>query len=260
MPRCTSLRNKFLCNSAYWLLLSITLVIMPSFANAATKVMQIITLENRPSEDILASIKTHLPKGTQASKQGQQIILSGTTQQVTQLQELIKQLDIPLQTWRVLFAQSSINMQEKQQANTRSYSTRKVETSALLVSEGASAKFEQGFWVPVDINSGQQRSRGYEWLAGGIWVSITPLGDELRVHFSSHNLTKQPNTLARSPSFTGQGIESHLNLQLGNWVTLGSESQLAELIPDPKRRYTGGSKNDFYSLCVETIEQATCPR
>lgn len=222
--------------------------------------IQLVELKNRSATEVIKAIKPHLPKGAVVSQQGQQLVLSGKASDLEQLEVLINALDLPVQTWRVFFAQGQVNLQASQQTSTRHYSTARSDVFELLVREGVAARLERGFWIPVQVGSGRERSTGYEWLSSGIWVTVNPVGDQLVLSLSTQEAKLGKQNLAQAPRFSGRQLEGEVALQPGKWVTLGSEAQLAAQIPDASRRYRGGSNSDFYSICIEASDKPTCPR
>lgn len=236
----------------------VSLTLTSKFAVAAYGI-KLVAVKEREAAKILLSVQQHLPAGAKASSQGQQIILSGQPEDLAQLEALIQALDVPLPVWRVLFAQGHINLQAAQASRARSYSTARVDIYELLVAEGANAKMERGFWYPVQTKRYGSTVHGFEWLAGGILLSVASLGENLHVSFSSQQAEPVNRQLGEA-KVAGRKLVGDLNLQPGQWVTLGSEAHLAQLIPDASRRYSGGSTNNFFSLCIEEASAATCPR
>lgn len=249
------------------LLLMLQCIVPQAMADDVHKI-QLIELKHRSAIEIIAAIKPHLPQGSVASQQGQKLVLSGKASNLEQLVILINALDSPVQAWRVFFAQGQINLQESQQKNTRHYSTARSEIFELLVREGAQARLERGFWVPVKTVSGNEnyRASGYEWISSGFWVAVEPVGLQLVLNITTQQA--QPNrqnlnpsaSLGRTTSFSGRQFESEVALDLGKWTTLGSEAQLAAQIPERSRRYSGGSSNEYYSICIEASNKPNCPR
>ncbi|GLR64637.1 hypothetical protein [Marinospirillum insulare] len=245
---------------AFLLLLLLVQCIVPEVKAEDAHKIQLIELEHRPATEILSAIKPHLPKGAAASLQNQKIVLSGQSSDLAQLAILIDALDQPALAWRVLFAQGQINLEATQQKSIRHYSTARSDIFELLVREEGEARLERGFWIPVETMVGQQRQTGYEWLASGVWVSVKPLGDQLIVNLTSQQ-AKQGNTNARGRThFAGRQFEGEVALHLGRWTTLGSEAKLAAQNANAARRYVGGSTSEFYSICIELSDQASCPR
>ncbi len=232
-------------------------IIPQVIADDAHKI-QLIKLQHRPATEILAAIKPHLTQGTVASQSDQKLIISGKAANLEQLTALVHALDQPVQGWRVLFAQGQVNLQEVQLSNVRHYSTAH---SEVLVREGIPARLEKGFWIPVETGRGNNRKTGYEWLASGFWVAVQAVGDQLLLNLSTQQAKPNQKNLGQSsPSFIGRQFEGMVTLQLGQWTTLGSEAQLAAQIPSTSRRYTGGSNNEYYSICIESSHLASCPR
>ena len=250
----------FALDSVAILLLLLALCIVPHANAESAHKIQLIELKHRPAIEILAAIKPHLPRGTKVSQQNQKLVLSGETASLEQLAVLINALDQPVPSWRVFFAQGQVNLQASQQNAVRHYSTARTEMFEVLVREGSESRLERGFWIPIQTGVGQYQQMAYEWLASGFWVRVNPVGDQLILNLSTQQ-TKQKNTNLRGQmNFTGRQYEGEVALQLGQWTTLGSEAQLAEQTLNAARRYVGGSKSEFYSICIEASDKKTCPR
>lgn len=243
------------------LLLMLQCIVPQAVADDAHKI-QLIELQHRSAIEILAAIKPHLMQGTVANQSDQKIIISGKATDLEQLALLIHALDQPVQGWRVFFAQGQVNLQDLQLKNTRHYSTARAEVFEVLVREGTPARLERGFWMPVQTGRGNNRETGYEWLASGFWVAVQQVGNQLILNLSTQQTKLNQKNLGQSQSqvFLGRQFEGEVALQLGQWTTLGSEAQLAAQIPNTSRRYTGGSSNEYYSICIESSRLASCPR
>lgn len=253
--------NIFLVPSwATLMLLLFMQFIVPEVKAEGVNHIQIVVLKHRSATDVLAAIKPHLPEGTVASQQDQNLLLSGKKSTLEQLEVLINALDKPKQSWRVFFSQGQINLQASQKSTTRTYSTARSELAELLVREDAPARLERGFWIPVQTGTGNYQQTGYEWLSGGVWVTVNTRGDQLILNLNTQQLKQDKSSRTRNPSFSGQQFEGEVALQVGQWVTLGSEAQLAAQIPNTSRRYLGGSHNEYYSICIEESSRASCPR
>lgn len=222
--------------------------------------IQVVELKHRSANQILEAIKPHLAPGTVASEQNQNLIISGEPSKLEQLELLINALDQPVQAWRVIFSQGQVNHQQAQQTSGRHYSTARSDVFELLVREGAAARLERGFWIPVETGVGQYRTKAYEWLSSGIWVTVKPIGDQLILNLSTQEAKQERTSSLQTPRFSGRQLEGEVALQQGKWVTLGSEAQLAAQIPDASRRYSGGSRDEYYSICIEASNKRTCPR
>jgi len=245
---------------AFFLLLLIVLCIVPEASAESAHKIQLVELKHRSAAEVMAAIKPHLPEGTVVSQQNQQLILSGLPSNLEQLAILIDALDQPIPAWRVFFAQGQLNLQALQQKSLRQYSTASSELFEVLVREGSQARLERGFWLPVQTGVGQYRQTGYEWISSGVWITVKPVGDQLILNLTSQQ-AKQKNTSSTGRSgFSGRQYEGEVALRLGQWVTLGSEAQLAAQTPNTSRRYVGGSNQEFYSICIEASDKASCPR
>lgn len=229
-------------------------------ANQAAYQVDLIELRHRSAVEVLAAIQPHLPQGTVASQQDQQLLLSGDSVALEQLKTLISRLDKPLQTWRVIFSQGQVNRQAIQQSRGRHFSTAHAEVYELLVREGAPARLERGFWLPVQRGFGQERETGYEWFSSGVWVVVKPVGDQLILNLTTQEVQTDKLTVAGKSGFSGRQLASEVALQPGQWITLGSEAQLAAQTSATSRHFTGGSQNEYYSICIEVSDKASCPR
>lgn len=254
----SSLKNSLLTLA---LLLMLQCIVPQAVADDAHKI-QLITLQHRSATEVLTAIQPHLTPGAVASQSNQKLIISGKTTDLEQLALLIHTLDQPAQNWRVFFAQGHVNLQDLQLKNTRHYSTAHSEVFEVLVKEGAAARLERGFWIPIQTGSGNNREMRYEWLASGFWVAVQPVGSRLILNLSTQQTKPNQKNLGQSlsPSFVGRQFEGEVTLQLGQWTTLGSEAQLTAHIPSTSRRYTSGSNNEYYSICIESSRLASCPR
>ena len=250
----------FALGRAVLLLLLLVQCIVPEARAESAHKIQLIEVKHRSATEIIAAIKPHLPKGTVVSQQNQTLVLSGKPSNLEQLAVLVDALDQPMLSWRVLFAQGQVNFQAVQQKSVRHYSTARSEVFEVLVREASEARLERGFWVPIQTGVGQYRETAYEWLASGLWVRVKPVGDQLILSLSSQQTEQKKTNTTSLSSFTGRQYEGEVALQLGQWTTFGSEAELAAQTPNASRRYVGGSKSEFYSVCIEASDKPTCPR
>lgn len=250
----------FALNGLVLLLLLLTLSIVPEARAEGAHKIQLIELKHRSAAEVQAAIKPHLSEGTVVSQQNQKLVLSGEASSLEQLEILIDALDQPVPSWRVFFAQGQVNMQASQEKSVRHYSTARSDIFELLVREGSEARLERGFWIPVQTGVGQYRETGFEWLSSGVWVTVNPVGEQLVLNLSTQQAKPKTRDSTQFSSFTGRQFEGEVALQLGQWVTLGSEAQLAAQTSNAARRYVGGSSSEFYSICIEESDKATCPR
>lgn len=223
--------------------------------------IRVLTLQHRSAAEMQALLQPHLADEVRISQQGQRLVLSGAADRLDALQALISQLDQPLQSWQVYFARGQVDPAVRADNRVRQYSTRRSQLTRLQLREGSPASLEQGFWVPVTQVQAGHSEQGYQWLAGGIWVEGQAVGDQVLLTFSTRQL--QLDGRVRNPvqpGFAGQGQAGVLALQPGQWLTLGRESQLAASAATDAstRRYSTGRPDEFYSLCVEPIDQPSC--
>lgn len=249
----------FFSQIALAFLLMLQCIVPQAVADDAHKI-QLIKLQHRSAIEVLDTIKPHLPQGTKASQKDQNLVISGKQSDLEQLKILIHALDQPVQGWRVFFAQGQLNLEKLQLKHTRHYSTARSDIVELVVREGAPARLERGFWIPTQSNNKGVIETGYEWLASGLWVAVKPVGNAFVLNLSTQKIQPKQQTFNQKPSFSGQQFEGEVALQLGRWVTLGSEAQLAAQTPSNSRHYSGGNTNEYYSICIESIHQASCPR
>ncbi|MBE0506012.1 MAG: hypothetical protein IBX50_04725 [Marinospirillum sp.] len=248
------------------MLLPLLLTLIPSWSSADTGKLQteVIHLQHRTAAAMLPVLQPHLPGQATLSQQGTQLIITAQQEDIERLVQLAKQLDQPLQTWRVYFARGDIDlaMQQQQQQSVRRYSTRQLALTQLQLREEAPAAFEQGFWVPINVRSvsgGLETS--YRWLSGGMWVLARSQGEQVVLEFSARQIESETHR-GGNPSldFSAAKQQSQLLLQPGQWLTLGSESRLSVSTPSTSRRYSTGQRDEFYSVCLESDKAPFCPR
>ena len=165
--------------------------------------IRVVELKHRSASQILEAIKPHLAPNTAAIEQNQNLIISGEAAKLEQLELLINALDEPVQAWRVIFSQGQVNHQQAQQTSGRHYSTARSDVFELLVREGAAARLERGFWIPVETGVGQYRTKAYEWLSSGIWVTVKPVGDQLILNLSTQEAKQERTSSLQTPRFSG---------------------------------------------------------
>jgi hypothetical protein len=248
------------------MLLPLLLILMAGSSSADTGKIQteIVSLQHRAAAAILPVLQPHLPERAVLSQQGTQLIITAQQGDMERLVQLAKLLDQPLQTWRVYFARGDLDlaMQQQQQTSVRRYSTRQLALTQLQLREEAPAAFEQGFWVLVIVRSAAgELESGYQWLSGGMWVLARSQGEQVVLEFSAKQIESGTQRGGnRSPEFSATGQQSQLLLQPGQWLTLGSESQLSTTSKQASRRYSTGQRDEFYSVCLESSEPPFCPR
>ncbi|SFX72795.1 hypothetical protein [Marinospirillum alkaliphilum] len=243
------------------LLLCLSLLLITGlmqFTLAAGLQWRVVELRYVSAEEMKALLQPHLPESVALSQQGQRLLISGPHDLVDSMQALAGVMDQQRRTWRVHFVQGPLDLEADQLAGVRRFSTARQQAVQLMVREDASARLDRGFWVPAPAGRSRQHE-GYQWLQGGIWVDAASRGDRVLLRFSTQQIQPdQRASAARQPGFATSGVGSELELEPGYWVTLGSESRLAE--HSGVRRSTTGRNNDYYSICVEPPDRSLCPR
>lgn len=231
---------------------------------ASPHTSRVIDLEHRSSEELLTSLQPHLGSDVQVSSLGQRLLLSGPEAALDEVASWVTALDQPQQEYRLVFTQGQINPEEQQASNRRRYSTVTNELLSLRISEGAPARLERGFWIPVTQVSAWGEQTDYQWMAGGVWVQASPRGDEVVLAFSSRQLQEESTgslASSRSPSFSASQVQSQLRLQLGRWQLLAREGELAATERQQGRRFSTQQSEHYYSICAEAIDSGPqCPR
>lgn len=247
--------------------LPLLLIWIPGWSSADTGKLQteVVSLQHRTAAAMLPVLQPHLPEQAALSQQGTQLIITAQQEDMERLVQLAKQLDQPLQTWRVYFARGDIDlaMQQQQQQSVRRYSTRQLALTQLQLREEAPAAFEQGFWVPITARSVTgELETGYQWLSGGMWVLARSQGEQVVLEFSARQIESETHRGDDNQSsvFSAAKQQSQLLLQPGQWLTLGSESRLSASTPSASRRYSTGQRDEFYSVCLESNKAPFCPR
>lgn len=242
------------------------LLFMPGWLNAAENKLQteIVSLEHRAAAAILPVLQPHLPKEAVLSQQGSRLIITAQQEDMARLVLLVRQLDQPLQTWRVYFARGDLDlaMQQQQSTSVKRYSTGQLAITQLQLREEAPAAFEQGFWVPITGRSAAgELETGYQWLSGGMWVLAKSRGEQVELEFTARQIESEaPRGNNQPPVFAAAKQQSQLLLEPGQWLTLGSESRLSASTPSTSRRYSTGQRDEFYSVCLESLQPPYCPR
>lgn len=241
------------------------MLMMPGLlsANTGKRQTEIISLQHRTAAAMLPVLQPHLPEQAALSQQGTQLIITAQQEDMERLVRLAKQLDQPLQTWRVYFARGDLDLaMQQQQQSVRRYSTKQLALTQLQLREEAPAAFEQGFWVPITARSAAgELETGYQWLSGGMWVLARSQGEQVVLEFTARQIESDGRGGGRqSPEFSATKQQSQLLLQPGQWLTLGSESRLSASTPSTSRRYSTGQRDEFYSVCLESNESPFCPR
>ena len=219
----------------------------------------VLDLEYRSSEQVISGLRPHLQNEVRVTGQGQRLLVSGPSEQLAGIADLVTALDQPEVEYRLVFAQGRVDPEERQASTGRRYSTASSELLSLHLTAGVPARLERGFWVPVSTTAAWGDQTGYQWMAGGVWVMAEVRGDEVVLAFSSRSLERDSQA-SQPPAFSGAEVESRIRLQPGHWRTLASEGQQGFSGADSTRRFSTQKTTYYYSVCVENPSaEQQCP-
>lgn len=247
------------------LLLYLSLLLFSAGLWAGSEIQRstlILDLEFRSAEQVILGLNPHLEDGVAVSGQGQRLLISGPADQVDAIKELAGALDQPEESYRLVFAQGRLNLEERQISSSRSYSTSRNDLISLRLTAGIPARLERGFWVPTSKADVWSEQTDYQWMAGGVWVLAKSRGDEVVLVFSSRTLEpeRRLSQPLQPPGFSGSEVESQLRLQPGQWQTLASEGQLRSADGKNRRSFSTQTSEYYYSVCIERLsENQQCP-
>lgn len=235
--------------SRYWFGVLFGLLCSPALW-AATET---VALTERSATDVLAALQPHLGADVKVSRQEQLLILSGPQSQLDEAVDLIHALDRPKARYIAYFARSPVPLGEGQ---ARQYTTARIERQQVRIESGETVTLSKGFVVPV---SGQNiqggRVEGYQYLPGGIQVSLNPLGQNVEVTLKSSQVSRERGVdVGVRPGFENERYQGSLRVPLNTWVQLGGQDSISAMAPSSGRQLsTDTAGQSYFGLCIESL-------
>lgn len=235
--------------SRYWLGVLFGLLCSPAIWAATTT----IALTERSATDVMASLQPHLGADVKVSRQEQLLILSGPQDQLDEAVSLIQALDRPKARYLAYFARSPVPLGEGQ---ARQYTTARIERQQVRIEAGETVTLSKGFVVPVSGQNNQGgRIEGYQYMPGGIQVSLNPLGQHVEVMLRSGQIERRRDMdVGMRPGFENERYQGSLSVPLNTWVQLGGQDSVSAMAPSSGRQWsTDTAGQSYFGLCIESL-------
>jgi len=217
------------------------MVTAPGFT--AEKKLEIIELQHRSVNDLMPVLKPLLGPEDRISGSGNQLIFTGSHENLEQLKKIVAKIDKPLTQLKVTiqYARKSQLSNSTHIASTRSdddqYSTQQIQ-----VTEGRWASFDIGKLVPdssanlqlFGINTGNNNQTTYKKITSGFYVLAELQNDRIKLkiapYYSKLNTFDQRNIDRLS-------AKTEVSGKPGQWIMLGGTTV----------RVTGDPSVEYYS-------------
>lgn len=196
-------------------------------AYAQDLITKVVPLHYVEANQIIRLVKPLLGADEKISGEGQTLVLKVSPQTLTQIREVIRQLDVAPVTFLVEIHQDTPDWLSAQNSNTVTYSTQPqsetLRNQAVKVSSGESALVATDTEVPIvsAVGVGFYTGIAYQQhqIKNGLLVHPTMQGSQVRLEVK--RLREQANP-SSNQSFDNQKIDTTLMVPLNKWVMLGS--------------------------------------
>ncbi len=230
------------------LILMICLFSIPVFADR----IEVIQLQGRSANDIIPIIQPLLGADTGLSAQGYKLIVRGSEKTISQVRDLVLQLDHPLKQLMIslrrggqsihndneLSASGSIksgnarlSVGDEHKNNVRLYESRRsINNNSIRrihVTEGRQAFIQTGQLVPVgerrtDRFGNQSNSVRYKNASSGFYVLPRLAGDRVNLDVLQNSMSIDRHGRQR---FNVQRTGTTLSGKIGEWISIGGVTQ-----------------------------------
>lgn len=254
-----------------------------TYALAATEV---ISLGFRTADEVMPIAESMLGEDGRVKAYGNQLIVTADTDKISELRELITQLDSPpkrllisvdtsqsgttqdqgyqvngginIGNTQVQIGQGQHHGQNQARIIQRNTQNRSGGVQQVQASEGFPALIQIGQSVPLttqqyDIYGRPYPSTQYQNVTQGFYATARVIGDQVQVEISSHNNRLNP----QQPSTINiQNTSTRVSGRLGEWLPLGQISETSDSRDAGlARRYTTSGRDDFNTrIKVELLD------
>ncbi|KTD79381.1 secretin N-terminal domain-containing protein [Legionella waltersii] len=239
-----------------------SLVLLSNFVFAQSTISKVIQLQYVQSDKVIQLIQPLLQPNEKISGSGQTIVVNVNPDTLTQIRNLIHQIDVPPVVFNVTIFQGDPEWLDAQNNNDVVYSTQppsEVQRSqSVQVMNGESAFVSTGQEVPIVSSVGVGFFTGVDYqqhnIQNGLLVQPTLQGSQVKLMV--RRVREQQNA-AGGQQFDNQQIDTTIMAPLNKWVSLGT----AEGVQDSDSNstsYTAGrsfSKNSTLYIKV-TVENS----
>lgn len=207
-----------------WIFLALCLMNSAYSQDVITKVIKLNYIQ---SNQIIQLIQPLMQTGEQVSGSGQTLIVKVNPQTLTQIREVIHQLDVAPATFRVSIHQGDANWLSGQNGNTVTYSThtqsQQLQDQSVQVLSGESAIVSTDAEVPIVSSVGVGFFTGIAYqqhkVKTGFLVHPTLQGSQVKLQVKRLNEQVNP---AGGQNFDNQKVDTTVMVPLNKWVSLGS--------------------------------------
>jgi hypothetical protein len=234
-----------------------SLVLISTIAFAQSMISKVIQLQYVQSDKVIQLIQPLLQPNEKISGSGQTIVVNVNPDTLTQIRNLIHQIDVPPVVFNVTIFQGDPEWLSAQNNNDVVYSTQppsEVQRSqSVQVLNGESAFVSTGQEVPIVTSVGVGFFTGVDYqqhnIQNGLLVQPTLQGSQVKLMV--RRVREQQNA-AGGQQFDNQQIDTTIMAPLNKWVSLGT----AEGVQDSdssSTSYTAGrsfSKNSTLYIKV----------
>lgn len=219
----------------------IKVLILSLIAQSLWAEVVFISLYNRSTEEVLPTLQQTFPT-IPMSSYGGQIVINAKSNDINQIQMLIKQLDIPARRLLVSIDDSQdkqffndthgsyYDLSQRDRRHFHRYNRRQQLTAnshatnlrQLLINEGSPALIQTTQSTPIvyqnyDYHGRAIRTTQYVDAIQKLYVNIQVVGQQVYIDIISQN-----DSLTRTASINQQLINNRVSGQLGAWINLGS--------------------------------------
>lgn len=209
---------------------------------------KVIELNYVPADKVIQLIQPLVQPGEKISGSGQTLIVSVSSQTLTQIRSVLHQIDVPPVTFNVSVYQGDPNWLSAQNSNDVSYSTQspsEVQRSqSVKVMNGQTAMISTDQQIPIvtAVGGGFYPGVAYQQHNINNGLLVMPVMQGSQVKLSVKRVRQQQNA-AGGQQFDNQQVDTTIMAPLNKWVSLGS----AEGAQDPDSSSTSYSAGRSFS-------------
>lgn len=207
-----------------WLML---VLLLANNAYSQEMMTKVIKLNYMQANQVIQLIQPLMQTGEKLSGSGHTLIVNVSPQTLTQIRDVLHQIDVPPATFQVIVHQDGPDWLSPRNGNSVSYSTQSqsetLRTQSVQVMNGESAFVSTGLEVPVvtAVGAGFYAGVSYQQRQVKNGLLVSPVMEGSRVRLKVKRIREQVNP-SGGQYFDNQQLDTTLLVPLNKWVSLGS--------------------------------------
>ena len=205
----------------------ISLWFLTSMAFSQPMITKVIELNYLSADKVIQLIQPLLQSGEQLSGSGQTLIVKVSPHTLTQVREVLHQIDLPPVTFNIAVYQGDANWLSAQNSNSTVYSTHspseEQRSQSIKVMSGQSAVVNTDQQVPIisAVSGGFYPGVAYQQHQVNNGLLVQPVLRGSQVQLTIKKVREQIDP-AGGQQFDNQKLATTLLIPLNKWVSLGS--------------------------------------